>query len=270
MSDRRGRVVVVGSLNVDLVTSVARHPGPGETILGSDLTRSHGGKGANQALAAARAGAQVAFVGRLGDDSDGAQYRTALRAAGIDDQHLRTTAGVPTGTALIVVDGAGENTIVVAPGANARLSAEDVRAAADVLADADVVLVQLEVGDEAVSAAFALAAEHGVRVVLNPSPVRTVPRAWLEAADPTVVNEHEQRAYDLAEACVTLGGRGATWHGTTVAPPATEVVDTTGAGDAFAGALAAALARGDDDATALRAAVAAGAEATTWVGAQPD
>lgn len=268
-----GAVVVVGSLNVDLVTRVDRHPSPGETVLGSDLVRLRGGKGANQASAARRAGAAVTMVGRVGDDADGQAYRAALADVGIDVTSLEPTPGVPTGTALIVVDPAGENAIVVAPGANARLGADDVRAAGAVIEHADVVLVQLEIGDEAVRAVAEVAAAAGTRLVLNASPVRELPRSLVEQADPVVVNEHEAQAYGLNGAddgvCVTLGSRGARWGGTTVPAPHVRAVDTTGAGDAFAGALAAALAAGDGREAALRAAVAAGAEATTWSGAQP-
>ncbi|WP_262852008.1 ribokinase [Mumia quercus] len=268
-----GAVVVVGSLNVDLVTSVARHPSPGETVLGSDLVRLRGGKGANQALAARRAGAGVTMVGRVGDDGDGEAYRSALAEAGVDVTFLQTTPGVPTGTALIVVDPTGENAIVVAAGANARLEADDVRSARAALEGADVVLVQLEIGDEAVRAVAEVAATTGTRLVLNASPVRDLPRSLLAQADPVVVNEHEAQAFGLSGAddgvCVTLGGRGATWGGTTVPAPRVAAVDTTGAGDAFAGALASALAAGAGREDALRAAVAAGAEATTWSGAQP-
>ncbi|TNC30019.1 PfkB family carbohydrate kinase [Mumia zhuanghuii] len=268
-----GRVVVVGSLNVDLVTTVPRHPAPGETVLGADLVRLRGGKGANQALAARRAGAAVAIVGRIGDDADGDAYRAAMADAGVDVTCLVTTPGVPTGTALIVVDREGENAIVVAPGANARLDATDVHAAGGLIEAADVVLVQLEIGDEAVRAAADIAERAGTRLVLNASPVRDLPPALLRTADPVVVNEPEAAAYGLTggeqSVCITLGGRGATWGGTTAAAPHVTPVDTTGAGDAFAGALAAALATGGSAVDALDAAVAAGAEATTWPGAQP-
>lgn len=263
------RVAVVGSLNVDLVTEVRRHPSPGETVLGGDLRRARGGKGANQAIGAVRAGASVALVGRVGDDADGRAYRDALAAAGVDVTHLRTTPDVATGTALIVVDGQGENTIVVAPGANARLTAADVRDAAGAIREADVVLVQLEIGQDAVDAVSEVAGEAGTRLVLNASPVRPLPPSLLALADPLVVNEHEAREYDAVSLCVTLGSAGARWGEDSAMPPRVEVVDTTGAGDAFAGALAAALAAGEGRAGALGAAVAAGAEATTWLGAQP-
>ncbi|MFC6149858.1 ribokinase [Mumia xiangluensis] len=290
-----GRVAVVGSLNVDLVTGVHRHPAPGETVLGDDLVRLRGGKGANQALAAVRAGAEVTIIGRVGDDEDGRAYRQHLAAAGIDVTHLVETPGVPTGTALIVVDAAGENTIVVAPGANARLSAADVRAAAGAITDADVLLVQLEIGQDAVDAAADIARAAGTRLVLNASPVRPLPASLRMLADPLLVNEHEAEAYAADESpeadgspeaggspeadgspeagsaervCVTLGSRGAQWGSASAAPPSVSPVDTTGAGDAFAGALAAALAAGLGREAALTSAVGAGAAATLWEGAQ--
>ncbi|WP_370619414.1 ribokinase [Mumia sp. Pv 4-285] len=272
--DGTGRVAVVGSLNVDLVTGVHRHPAPGETVLGDDLVRLRGGKGANQAMSAARCGADVTMVGRVGDDEDGRAYRDHLSAAGIDVSHLLTTPGAPTGTALIVVDADGENTIVVAVGANSRLEAADIRAAAAVIEAADVLLVQLEVGEDAVEAAAAIARSAGTRLVLNASPVRPLP-AWLvDLADPLLVNEHEAKAYEelsgeAASVCVTLGGRGARWGEDSAEPRRVEPLDTTGAGDAFAGALAAGLARGLDRGAALAAAVDAGAAATQWTGAQP-
>jgi ribokinase len=138
-------VVVVGSLNLDLVVRVARHPRPGHTVLGGDVSRYPGGKGANQAVAAARLGQRVAMVGRVGDDDAGATLRRALVGDGVGVDAVRVTPGAPTGIALITVDEAGENAIVVSPGANARLSAEDVRDSADALAAAAAVLLQLEV-----------------------------------------------------------------------------------------------------------------------------
>lgn len=263
-----GTVVVVGSVNIDLVSHVERHPEPGETLLGSDLVRSPGGKGANQALAAARAGASVVLVGRVGDDADGEAYVAGLRERDVDVGELRTTEGSPTGAALIVVSSAGENTIVVAPGANARLDEADVDAVADTIAAADVLLVQLEVPLECVLRAVEVARQGGTRVVLNPSPVQDLPDTLLDAADPLVVNEHEAQQLGRDDACTTLGSQGATWHGARATPPPVDVVDTTGAGDVFAGTLAAHLASGADDEAALRAAVEASAQATTWDGAQ--
>lgn len=261
-----GTVCVVGSLNIDLVTRVARHPGPGETVRGDGLTRLPGGKGANQALAAARAGATTVLCGRIG--ADGITYRNGLAARGVDCAGVRVTAGGPTGHALIAVDERGENTIVVIAGANASMGVAEVEQHADDIAGAEVLLLQLEIPLPAVLRAAELAAAAHVRVIVNPSPWAVPPAELLAVADPLVVNEHEAAELSVADACVTLGGRGARWGGLAVPAPDGPVVDTTGAGDSFAGALAAALANGADRATALRRAVAAGTEACGWAGAQ--
>lgn len=279
-------VVVVGSLNHDITVAAERHPEPGETVLGRSLATACGGKGANQAVAAARVGARVAMVGCVGADAAGERLVAALRAAGVDADRVRVLEDEPSGTALIVVDDAGENTIVVVPGANARLAAADVEASLAGSAGGAVVLAQLEVPEAAVAAA----ARRGARFVLNASPVRELPRELLAAADPLIVNAVEAAALTgadagdpdaLAAAALTLGVRsavitkgadGATWAASDARidrpAPAVDVVDTTGAGDVFAGTLAAALARGADPATALAAAVDAGAEAVRWHGAQ--
>lgn len=272
-----GRVLVLGSLNVDLVTRVERHPRPGETVAGEGLQRLAGGKGANQAVAAAAAGASVAMVGCVGDDAGGAAYRRRLEALGVDVAGLRVCPGVPTGTAIVTVADGGENSIVVIAGANDLLDEREV-AAVDALGPGDVLLVQLEVPRAVVCTAVRRAEGRGTRVVLNTAPYAALPPDVVALADPVVANEHEMAA--LAEAgaeprslLVTFGANGASWDGVTapahpVAPG--EVVDTTGAGDAFCGALAAALARGADRAEALDAALAAGAAAVRHPGAQRD
>ncbi|MGZ4632714.1 MAG: PfkB family carbohydrate kinase, partial [Actinomycetes bacterium] len=243
-----GTVVVVGSLNVDVVVTVPSHPRPGETVLATSLRRLPGGKGANQAVAAARAGAVVRLVGCVGDDADGADYVDRLAAQGVDTSTVRRVVGVPTGTALVTVDDAGENSIVVAPGANARVTADDVRAV--VLAPGDVVLVQLEVPLDVVAAAARHATAHAARLVLNLAPFAELPAAVLGAADPVVANEHEaaQLRATPGSLAVTLGARGARWQRggevSEVPAPAVDAVDTTGAGDVFAGTLAAAIAAG--------------------------
>lgn len=270
-----GRVVVVGSLNVDLVTRVERHVRPGETILGRGLDQLAGGKGANQAVAARAAGAEVLMCGRVGDDAGGIAYRQRLERLGIDCTHVGVDSGQPTGHALICVADDGENTIVVVPGANASVEAA---ALPGDLSDADVVVLQLEIPLEAVAAVVRAASRRGARVVLNLSPYAALPHDVVAAADPLVVNEHEASLLadsDLlpASLLVTFGAAGAAWDGEQapgVAVPADEVVDTTGAGDAFCGALAAALARGADRTAALAAALGAGAEAVRSAGAQPD
>ena len=273
-----GRVIVVGSLNVDLVTSVEAHPRPGETVIGSGLDRYAGGKGANQAMAAARAGSvEVAMVGRVGGDEGGALYRERLARAGVDVTGVVVDADEPTGHALIVVDEEGENTIVVVPGANGRVGRADLAGLED-CGPGDVVLLQLEIPLPVVALAAQIAHERGARVVVNAAPFAALPADVVALADPLVANEHEAAA--LADAggvpgslLVTFGAHGASWDGVEYAAhtvPTHRVRDTTGAGDAFCGALAAALAGGADRATAMAAALAAGAAAVQHHGAQPD
>ena len=269
-----GRVIVVGSLNVDVVTRVERHPAPGETVLGEAGGRFAGGKGGNQAMAARRAGADVTMVAAVGADDAGTAYIARLERAGIEPRVQRRPDG-PTGTALITVDEAGENSIIVVAGANARLRPDplDLGAAAG-----DVVLISLEVDLEAVCQVARRAQAAGARVVLNLAPYAVLPPDVVALADPVVVNESEMRQLadsDLipASLLVTFGAAGARWglHGVDGLPVAAgEVGDTVGAGDAFCGALAAALAGGADAQAALEAANAAGAAAVRWVGAQPD
>ncbi|WP_454085945.1 ribokinase [Georgenia sp. Marseille-Q6866] len=283
-----GRVVVVGSANVDLVVPVPRHPAGGETVLGGTLERHPGGKGANQAVAAARAGgADTTFVGALGEDESGELLHASLAGAGVRTDLVARVAE-PTGTALISVDPGGENTIIVAPGANSLVTVGTEQAAR--VAEADVVLAQLEIPLEAIVAAAA-ARKEGALLVLNAAPSRELPEEVWSAVDVLVVNEHEAadlagrgdgtEPADLATALlaqvpavvVTLGGAGslvAERDGEPVHVPAfpVEPVDTTGAGDTFCGVLAAALAGGATLADAARLAAAAGALATTAPGAQ--
>ncbi len=271
-----GRVVVLGSLNIDLVTRVERHPRPGETLLGEGLRSLAGGKGANQAVAAAAAGAQVAMVGAVGDDAGGAAYLDRLRARGIDTSGVRVVPGEPSGHALIAVDDAGENSIIVIPGANAHVPADPALVAG--LGLGDVLLMQLEVPLPSVVAAARAARAAGARVVINTAPYAALPADVVALADPLVANEHEARLLADAGAVptsllVTFGAAGAAWDGVSapgVAVPAEDVLDTTGAGDAFCGALAAALAAGSDRDAALAAALAAGADAVRHAGAQAD
>jgi ribokinase len=273
-------IALVGSINLDIVVGVDRHPAPGETVLGDDRQELPGGKGANQAVAAARLGAEVAFVGRVGDDDAGRRLRDSLAAEGVDVTHVRVDADASTGVALIAVDRAGENTIVVSSGANARVSAADVEAARDVLANAAVTLVQHEVPEDAVAAAITAA---GGTVVLNPAPARPIVapvdvlvpnRGELEtlagrAGDPVEL----ARGLEAARAVVvTLGSEGAVVvegaHVERISAPEVEAVDTTGAGDAFCGALAQALDAGADLVEAARWAVRAAATSVTKPGAQ--
>lgn len=269
-----GRVVVLGSLNIDLVTHVERHPRPGETVLADGgVERYAGGKGGNQALAAAEAGARVVLVGAVGDDEPGAAYLARLRGRGIDVEAVRVVEGQPTGQAWIVVDDDAENSIVVIAGANAHVAAE-----LPDLGPGDVLLAQLEVPVPVVARAVRAAHGRGARVVINAAPYAALPHDVAALADPLVVNEHE--AMQLADSdvvptslLVTFGGAGSSWDGvrhdgTPVAGE--DVVDTTGAGDAFCGALAAALADGADRSEAVARAGEAGAAAVRRRGAQSD
>jgi len=288
-------VVVVGSVNVDQVARVQHHPAPGQTVAGTGPDLLAGGKGANQALAATRRGAATALVAAVGTDDAATTALAGLAAAGVDLGRVSRREG-PTGLAVITVDAAGENTIVVLPGANASLSPEDVDAAAGVLAGARVCVLQGEVPAATTAHAARTAAAAGTRVLLNLAPPLPLPAGVLALADPLVVNEHEARAVlgdagpasspaELAaalagrarSAVVTLGGDGAVVASRELADlpepvrvpaPAVEVLDTTGAGDAFAGALAAALAAGDDLVAAVRTAVRVGAAAVRTPGAQ--
>ncbi|CAN5909076.1 ribokinase [soil metagenome] len=283
-----GDVVVVGSCNLDLVVQVRRHPRPGETVLGTGHFENPGGKGANQAVAAARLGAAVAMVGRVGDDDAGRQLRDALTADGVDVSAV-TTSTRPSGIALITVDEAGENAIVVSPGANDDVDGAAVDAHRELLTDAAVCLLQLEIPDAGVTAAARAA---GGTVILNPAPARPlddallaattilVPNAselaWLADADEAVdIDAAAAQARSLAlhgAVVVTLGANGAcVVHDDTVthvAAPQVDAVDTTAAGDAFCGALADALARDAELVEAVRWATAAGACATLRSGAQ--
>ncbi len=286
------RLAVFGTLNIDRVWQVAALPRPGETVIALATERQFGGKGANQAVAAARQGARVALVGAVGDDADGAAYRQHLVREGIDGRGVRTVAGVSTGTAHVYVDARGENLIVVDQGANARIDVAELPALLD---GAAVVLVQLECALPAAVAALRLAAERGVRAVLNASPVNPA-FPWREfPIDTVIVNEHECAAcfgwtpaawlaapagerrdalagFRVANLVITQGAEP-TLHVTadSVAVVPTHPVqprDTVGAGDTFAGALAARLAEGAAWPAALRQANIAAALATLALGAQ--
>ncbi|MFJ7900515.1 ribokinase [Streptomyces sp. NPDC096198] len=282
-------LLVVGSANADLVIGVERRPAAGETVLGSDLAVHPGGKGANQAVAAARLGARTALLARVGDDAHGRLLLEAQRAAGVATAGV-LVGGAPTGVALITVDPSGDNSIVVSPGANGRLAPDDVRDAGDLLAASRVVSAQLEIPLETV-VEVVRNLPSGTRFVLNPSPPRPLPAEVLAACDPLIVNEHEARVITGAEldgspeewaaallalgprsVVVTLGAEGAlvATAGSTVRVPSVTVraVDTTGAGDAFTAALAWRLGAGSslEDAAAYAARV--GAAAVTRPGAQ--
>jgi ribokinase len=294
-----GRVLVVGSVNADLVVSVARLPGPGETVTGGRLARHGGGKSANQAVAAARLGAAVELVAAVGDDDLGAEALAELEREGVGVAGVARIAGTPTGVALIVVDEAGENQIAVASGANGELGREAVEAAVTGAGPAGgaapgarppaVVLLGLEVPDAAVRAGALAGAAAGARLVLNPAPARVLEDAVLdlgpvltpnaaEALALTGAADPEAAARSLTErtgapAIVTLGAEGALLAEPGAAAErigawAVEVVDTTGAGDAFNGALAAGLASGAPLADAVRLAVTAAGMSCRAAGAR--
>jgi ribokinase len=266
------RVTVVGSVNMDVVFDVARLPQPGETVLGTSARWVPGGKGGNQAIAAARAGAEVQLVAAVGYDSNAVALRAHLAQNGVGLDGLVSLPG-PSGTAAIVVDDAGENTIVVAPGTNAHLTL-DAQLLRDIVADADVLLLQLEIPLATALVAARQAQAVGATVILNASPTGGDPKALAElaaAADVVVVNESEAQlwTWPVEHLVVTRGAKGATYTGPDrefeVPAPSVEAVDTTGAGDVFAGVLAAGWSA--DRHHALRRACAAGALATLVPGA---
>ena len=270
-------VVVLGSANTDLIVRVPRIPAPGETILGHDFATAAGGKGANQAIAAARAGGvPVSLIARLGDDDNGRRTLESLARGGVAVEHVRTDASAPSGVALILVDDEGENAIAVAPGANARLSEAHVDAAANLIAASDVLLMPLETPLATVSHAARIAHEADTRVILNPAPAAALPDDLLRVVSVITPNQSEielltgrsARDATAAEAAarvlldrgvgavvVTLGARGALYvsKDQIVQLPGhrVEAVDTTAAGDVFNGCLAAALAEGRPVAKAL-------------------
>ena len=276
-------VVVVGSANMDLVARVVRLPHPGETVSAHDYFEACGGKGANQAIASARAGARTAFIGAVGSDAAGDTLRSAFIGDAVDVSMLATVRE-PTGRALIGVSDDAENLIIVVPGANHALSVDHIDAAAALLANAKVVLVQLEVRLAVVQRAVELAG-HDTIVVLNPAPASELPDDVLRHVDVITPNEHEVAllggalslvARGVSNVVVTQGARGAllvTRDGETrIEPFAVTPVDTTGAGDAFCGVLSARLAVAGglaELALALRAAAVGGALATQTAGAVP-
>lgn len=286
-------VVVLGSLNMDLVVRTERMPRPGETVSGGEFRTVPGGKGANQATAAAKLGADVEMVGRVGDDAFGAKLLENMRAQGVGISHVLRDPTAASGTATIIVDANGENSIVIAPGANGRVGLEDLDNAHDLLAGARFLIMQFEVPLSVVCAAIALARELGVTVLLNPAPAYPVGADFLRGVHCLVVNETEAetlsgqsvsdpesarlagealRALGVPVVIVTLGPLGAllsTKEGSLHLPTRpVEVVDTTAAGDAFVGGLVTARLKGFDWPEAVRYATCAGTLATTVLGAQ--
>jgi len=287
-------IVVVGSSNTDMIIKLARIPKPGETVIGGEFSTAAGGKGANQAVAAARAGGRVTFIARVGDDVFGRQAVEGFVADGIDASHVLEDTGSPSGIALIFVDEHGQNSIAVASGANARLTPKDVLSTHDSIASAAVLVTQLETPLDTVQAAVELAAEQGVRVVLNPAPAQSLGQEILKHVAVLTPNEteaelltgievsddaaalaaaEELKSLGVEAVLITLGARGAflfdSDHAELIPGFEVEVVDTTAAGDVFNGALAVALAEGSSLAEAARFANAAAALAVTKLGAQP-
>ena len=281
-------IVVVGSANMDRTLAVEHLPRPGETVSGRPVVQGPGGKGANQAVAAARLGRSVAFVGCVGDDDEGRLIRQDLTREGVDVSALRDLGGTATGAAFICIDEHGENTIVVSPGANAHLAADDVRRAGAMLTGAAVVLTQLEIPLDAVAAALATAS--GIRV-LNPAPARALPDGLLADVDVLIPNVTElatltgeptpatpadvarlARRLGVEDVIVTMGADGAMVvrgeDAVHVPTPAVDVVDTTGAGDVFCATVAHGLAAGLALVDATEQAVAVAAQATTVHGAR--
>ena len=291
----QANVVVVGSLNMDLVTRAERLPRPGETVFGQAFGTVHGGKGANQAVAAARLGASVAMVGCVGTDAYGVQLREGLEAEGIDCQAVHTVAQGASGVALIVVDTDSQNTIVVVPGANGCLDAQDIMTVDGMLQGAKVIICQLEVPMDTVGHVLKRGRELDKIVVLNPAPASgPLPVQWYALVDYLIPNESEARALsgvpvDSLESAelaarslmalgasniiVTLGSQGALLVSAQrvvhFAAPKVEAVDATAAGDTFVGAFSAALAAGKGEDEAIRFAQTAAALSVTRAGAQP-
>lgn len=284
-------IVVVGSANIDQVFRVERIPSPGETVLSHGLSTALGGKGQNQAVAAARAGAQTTFVGAVGADTFGEMVRAGMGDDSIDIAQLRTSPK-PTGTALIAVDGTGENTIIVEPGANGDIVALSSADAAAITA-ASALVLQLEIPLATVVEAAKIAQAADTLVILNAAPIQTLPQELLDVLDVLIVNEHEaaelardngldpeldglgERLLSLVPTViVTLGSKGASLHRTgfdQIVVPAHRVtsVDATGAGDTFCGAFAAGLVEGMEADAALRFAVAAASISVESNGAVP-
>ncbi|MCX8061793.1 MAG: ribokinase [Anaerolineales bacterium] len=284
------KIVVLGSLNMDLVVRAARHPQPGETLIGTEFQTFPGGKGANQAVAASRLGAEVWMIGRVGQDAFGDVLLKTVQQDGVNTTFIRRDGQAATGVALITLDAAGQNTIVVAPGANMRVTPQDVYESEAAFVGADILLMQLECPLEAVEAATQFAHHHNMKVVLNPAPARPLPAKLLAQADYLLPNQPELRLLAKGEPevnkaaarllengvrnlIVTLGEEGAlliTAESQEKIPAfSVEVVDTVAAGDAFAAAFCVALAEGKPLRDAVLWGNAAGAIAVTRQGAQP-
>jgi len=289
-------IVVVGSLNMDLVVQVPVIPAPGETVLGDNFATIPGGKGANQAVAAARLGARVSLVGRVGDDAFGEQLLANAQQEGIDITFVGRDKGAATGVAMICVDATGQNSIAVASGANYRLTAEQVRSAWAALSPVDLLVMPLETPLETIETAVSLASQSGIPVILNPAPAQKLPTSILRGVNVLAPNEteteqltgmpvgtteearlaaHELRNQGVDHVVLTLGSRGAlvldgaSGQFSEVSPYPVNVVDTTAAGDAYVAGLAVGLSEGKPLVEAAQFANAVGALAVTRMGAQP-
>jgi len=287
------QIVVVGSLNMDMVVSLEHRPQQGETVLGKDFFMNPGGKGANAAVSARKLGGSVAMIGKVGQDIFGDQLIAGLESLGIDASGVERSAEHATGIAFITLDASGDNSIVVAPGSNYALTPEDVRKFEEKISQAKLLMVQLEVPLETVKEAVRLAKKHGVQVLLDPAPAQPLPDDLLGMVDYILPNEKEieqltgipvsdpatakkaaeaLRARGVATVFAKMGARGVVIvdrNGDTYVPAfKVKTVDTTAAGDTFAGAVAAALTRGEDILSAARFASAAGALTVTRKGAQ--
>jgi ribokinase len=286
------KIIVVGSANTDMVVKIDKHPLPGETRLGGDFFMNAGGKGANQAVAAARLGGNVAFVAKVGNDIFGKQTLEGLTNENIDTSHVFIDDFAPSGTALIIVNAEGENSIVVASGANAKLNEKDVASISD-LTDTAFILMQLETPIETISAVLNAANIKGTNVILNPAPAQQLSQTILEGLFLLVPNESEAsiltgiQVIDLASASnaadalldkgvrhviITLGKQGAFFKSVSreilIPAPIVTAIDTTAAGDTFCGALTVALTEGKDWDDAIRFAVTAASISVTRMGAQ--
>ena len=282
------KIVVIGSANLDLVASVDHLPVPGETVLGNSLTKTPGGKGANQAVAASKLGGEVSFVGCVGSDQEGEILQSSLESANVQCDFLVSSTEAATGTAMIGVDGEGNNSIIVNPGANSVLTKEDIIAAQEIVGSAQVVLMQLEIPSNCLEVAVEIA--NGI-TILNPAPVVDISKELLKKIDVLIPNRIElghlsnkesfnslgevetaAKSLDIETVIVTLGSEGALLvsddQTELVSSPVVESVDTTGAGDAFCGSLAESLSKGLSFLESVEQSVIAGALSTTNHGAQ--
>ena len=275
ISSNRPKIVVIGSCNTDMVVKANRLPVPGETILGGTFYMNPGGKGANQAIAAARLGAEVTFISKIGYDLFGLQALEIYRSEKINTEFIFTDQKSPSGVALISVDSFGENSIIVAPGASRSLSTEDINKAEEKIKEADIILMQLEVPIDTVEYAATIANRYGKKVILNPAPASTLSNSFLNNVHTILPNRIEAEAIGekgIENVVITLGKDGAYVKEkdeyTMIPAKEVETIDTTGAGDVFCGAFSVYLSQGHSLAESVKFANAAAAIAVTRIGAQ--